>query len=135
MASLLGISENAVPLALPRDRIDNEWYPQYHFCARERHCQAIHKLEGVQDEVEALRDVRAQLAQIFIERKADLGPEAARASVHAILDRVDDITEVLLRDLTTALTEGDTDWLRRYAWFLDLVTGMLEDAAAKPLDE
>ena len=82
-----------------------------------------------------MQDVRARLAQIFIEHKADLGPEAARASDHAILDRVDDITEVLLRDLTTALTEGDTDWLRRYAWFLDLVTAMLEDAVAKPLDE
>ena len=82
-----------------------------------------------------MQDVRAQLAQIFIEHKADLGPEAARASDQAILDRVDDITEVLLRDLTTALTEGDADWLRRHAWFLDLVTAMLEDAAGKPLDE
>jgi hypothetical protein len=45
------------------------------------------------------------------------------------------LTEVLLRDLTTAMTEGDADWLRRYAWFLDLVTAMLEDAAGKRLDE
>jgi hypothetical protein len=82
-----------------------------------------------------MQDVRAQLAQIFIEHKADLGPEAARASDQVILDRVDDITEVLLRGLTTALTEGDADWLRRYAWFVDLVTAMLEDAAGKPLDE
>ena len=82
-----------------------------------------------------MQDVRAQLAQIFIEHKADLGREAARASDQAILDRVDDITEALLHGLTTALTEGDADCLRRYAWFLDLVTAMLEDAAGKPLDE
>jgi len=82
-----------------------------------------------------MQDVRPQLAQIFIEHKADLGPGAAGASDQAILDGVDDITEVLLRDLTTALTEGDADWLRRYAWFLDLVTAMLEDAVDKPLDE
>jgi hypothetical protein len=82
-----------------------------------------------------MQDVRAQLAQIFIEHKADLGREAARASDQAILDHVDDITEVLLRGLTTALTEGDVDWLRRHAWFLDLLTAMLEDAAGKPFDE
>ena len=82
-----------------------------------------------------MQDVRAQLAQTFIEHKADLGPEAALASDQAILDRVDDITEVLLRGLTTALTEGDADWLRRYAWFVDLVTAILEDAAGKPPDE
>ena len=75
------------------------------------------------------------IAQTFIKHKADLGPEAARASDQVILDRVDDITEALLRGLTTALTEGDADWLRRYAWFVDLVTAMLEDAAGKPLDE
>lgn len=82
-----------------------------------------------------MQDVRAQLAQIFMEHKADLGLEAARASYRAILDRVDDITEVLLRGLAMALTEGDANWLSRYAWFVDLVTSMLEDAAGKPLDE
>jgi hypothetical protein len=81
-----------------------------------------------------MQDVRAHLAQTFIEHKADLGPEAALASDEAILDRVDDITEVLIRGLTTALTENDADWLTRYAWFVDLVTAMLEDAAGKPLE-
>ena len=95
----------------------------------------MHKLEGVRHEVEAMQDARARLAQIFIEHKADLGPEAARASDQAILDRVDDITKVLLRGLTTALTEGDADWFSRNAWFVDLVTAMLEDAVGKPLDE
>jgi hypothetical protein len=82
-----------------------------------------------------MQDVRAQLAQIFIEHKADLGAEAARASDQAILDRVDDITALLLRGLTTALAEGDADWFRRNAWFVDLVTAMLEDATGKPPDE
>jgi hypothetical protein len=82
-----------------------------------------------------MQDVRAQLARTFIEHKADLGPEAACASDQAILDRVDDITEVLVRGLATALTEGDADWFSRYAWFVNLVTAMLEEAAGKPLDE
>jgi hypothetical protein len=128
VARLLGISENAGALALARHRIEMSGTPQYHFCAGERHCQAIHKSD-------AMQDVRAQVAQILIEHKADLGPEVALASDQAILDRVDDITEVLFRGLTTALTEGDADWLRRYAWFVDLVTAILEDAAGKPLDE
>jgi hypothetical protein len=82
-----------------------------------------------------MQNVRAQLAQIFIEHKADLGPYTVRAGDQVILDRADDISELLLRGLTTALTEGDADWPRRHAWFLDLVTAMLEDAAGKPLDE
>jgi hypothetical protein len=43
-----------------------------------------------------------------------------RASDHEILDRVDEITEVLLRGLTTALTENNANWLRRHAWFVDV---------------
>jgi hypothetical protein len=82
-----------------------------------------------------VQDVRAQLAQTFIAHKADLGPEAACASDEVILERVDAITDVLLRHLTTALTEGDADWLSRHAWFLELVARMLEDAVGKPLDE
>ena len=64
-----------------------------------------------------------------------MGPASARASDQAILEHVDDITDVLLRGLTTALKEGDADWIRRLAWFLDLLTAMLEDAAVKPLDK
>src|SRR4029450_4728388 len=128
-----------MPLSLPlartrRPALARIVYPQYHFYAGERHCAALH-IGGVGHEVDAMQDVRAQLAQTFIEHKADLGTAAALASDQAILDRVDDITEVLLRCLTTALTEGDADWLRRYAWFVDLVTAMLEDAAGKPLEE
>ena len=82
-----------------------------------------------------MQDVRAQLAQTFIDHKADLGPETACASDEAILERVDAITDVLLRGLTTALTEGDADWVSRHVWFLELVAGMLEDALAKPVDE
>ena len=82
-----------------------------------------------------MQDVRAQLAKIFIEHKADLGAEAAGASDQAILDRVDDISALLLRGLATALAEGDADWFRRNAWFVDLVIAMLEDAAGKPPDE
>ena len=63
------------------------------------------------------------------------GPEAARASDQAILDRVDDINALLLRGLMMALAEDDADWFSRYAWFVDLVTAMLEDAAGKPPDE
>jgi hypothetical protein len=82
-----------------------------------------------------VQDVRAQLAQTFIAHKADLGPEAACASDQAILEHVDAITDALLRGLTTALTEGDADWLSRHAWFLDFVAGMLEDALGKPLED
>ena len=82
-----------------------------------------------------MQNVRAQLAQTFVAHKADLGPEAACASDEAILERVDAITDVLLRGLTTALTEGDADWLSRHAWFLELVAGVLEDALGKPLDK
>jgi hypothetical protein len=82
-----------------------------------------------------MQDVRSQLAKIFIEHKADLGAEVACASDQAILDRVDDISALLLRGLTTALVEGDADWFRRNAWFVDLVIAMLEDAAGKPPDE
>ena len=82
-----------------------------------------------------MHDVRAQLAQAFIEHKVELGPETALAGAQAILARVDDITEMLLRSLTTALAEGDADWLRRHAWFVDVVTAMLEDAVGKPLDD
>jgi hypothetical protein len=82
-----------------------------------------------------VQDVRAQLAQTYIAHKADLGPEAACASDEVILERVDAITDVLLRGLTTALTEGNADWLSHHAWFLDFVAGMLEDALGEPLDE
>jgi hypothetical protein len=88
----------------------------YHFCAGERHRRAIHK-KGLRDEVDALQDVRTQLAQTFIAHKADLGSEAACAIDEAILGRVDAITDALLRSMTTALTEGDADWLSRHVWF------------------
>lgn len=64
-----------------------------------------------------MQDVRAQLAQTFIAHKADLGSEPACASDEAILGRVDAITDALLRGLTTALTEGDAEWLSRHVWF------------------
>ena len=79
--------------------------------------------------------IKGQLGRAFIEHKADLGPAAAAASDQAVVDQVDDTSALLLRGLTTALAEGDADWLRRYAWFLDLVTAMLEDAAGRPPDE
>ena len=82
-----------------------------------------------------MHDLRAQLTRTIIEHKADLGPEAARASDQAILDRVDDINALLLRGLMMALAEDDADWFSRYSWFVDLVAAMLEDAAGKPPDE
>jgi hypothetical protein len=78
---------------------------------------------------------RAQLMRAFIEHKTDLGPDTARASDQVILDRGDDISALLLRGLVTALKEDDADWFIRHAWFVDLVTAMLEDAVGEPPDD
>ena len=75
---------------------------------------------------------RAQLMRAFIDYKADLDTDTVRASDQMIFDHVDDITAILLRDLMTALIEDDANWFSRHAWFVDLLTVMLEDAAGEP---
>ena len=82
-----------------------------------------------------MQNLRAQLTRTIVEHKADLSPEAARESDQAILDRIDDITALLLHDLTVALAEDDADWFNRYGWFVDLLTAMLEKSLAEPPDE
>ena len=81
-----------------------------------------------------LAPIKGQLARALIEHNADLGPAAAAASDQAVVDQVDDISELLLRGLATAMAQGNADWFSRYAWFVDLVSERLEDATGKPLD-
>ena len=77
----------------------------------------------------------AQLMRAFIKHRANLPADTTRASDQVIVDLVDDINALLLRGLTTALPEGDADWFRRHAWFVDMVTAMLENAVSEPPNE
>jgi hypothetical protein len=78
--------------------------------------------------------LRSHLARAFITHKAELGPEAAASSDQAILDRTDDIMAVLLSGMARAQANRNVAWLRRYAWFVDLVEGLANDQPGKPLD-
>jgi hypothetical protein len=68
----------------------------------------------------------------YLDRKADIG--APHATDQAILDRVDDITALMLGALGRAVAERRHTWLLHYGWFVDLVNELLDDLPGKPLD-
>jgi hypothetical protein len=76
--------------------------------------------------------VRAQLARSFIEHKADLG--VPTATDDTILDHVDDILTILLDTTDEAVALRSTHWLRRYAWFVDLIGDIVTNRPGKPLN-
>ena len=77
----------------------------------------------------AFAPIKAQLARCYLRRKADLDvPDVDDANIVA---RVDDITRTLLARMGRALNERDAVWLRRFAWFCDLINGMMDDLPDK----
>ena len=64
--------------------------------------------------------------------RPDIG--APHATDQDILDRVDDITALMLGALGRAMAERRHTWLEHYGWFTDLVIELLEDEPGKPLD-
>ena len=73
--------------------------------------------------------IKAQLARCYLQHKDDLG--VAYADDEAILQRVDDITWLLLDRMGKAFLARDEAWLVRYRWFTALVEDLLEDVPAK----
>ena len=59
---------------------------------------------------------------------------APHATDQDILDRVDDITALMLGALGRAMAERRATWLLHYSWFVDLINELLDDLPSKPLD-
>jgi hypothetical protein len=76
--------------------------------------------------------IKARLARAYLDHKADIG--APHANDQDILDRVDDITALMLGALGRAMAERRHTWLEHYGWFTDLVIELLDDLPGKPLD-
>jgi hypothetical protein len=76
--------------------------------------------------------IKTRLAKAYLEHKADIG--APHASDQAILDRVDEITALMLGALGRAMAERRAPWLLHYSWFVDLINELLDDLPGKPLD-
>lgn len=73
--------------------------------------------------------IRARPARLYFEHKADLG--AADASDEDILQRVGDITLIMLNAVGRALLVGDDAFLERNRWFTDVAEDLLADRPAK----
>ena len=76
--------------------------------------------------------LRAQLACVFIEHKADLG--VPTASDQDIIDHVDDIMVLMWSRTAAAVASGSADWCKRYGWFIDLIGDLVEGRKGRPLD-
>ena len=76
--------------------------------------------------------IEARFARVYLDHKADIG--APHATDQDILDRVDDITALMLGALGRAMAERRHTWLEHYGWFTDLVIELLDDVPGKPLD-
>ena len=76
--------------------------------------------------------IKARLARAYLDHKADIG--APHATDQDILDRVDDITALMLGALGRAMAERRHTWLEHYGWFTDLVIELLDDVPPEPLD-
>jgi len=75
---------------------------------------------------------RTALTLAFIEHKAGPGPETALASDQDILDRVDDNMAILMAGTARAWRTRSTEFLPRYAWFVDLLSRLIEREPGKP---
>ena len=79
----------------------------------------------------AFASVKAQLARLYLTHKGDLGAAAAAASDEDILQRVDDITLILLRAVGRAIVVGDDAFLERHRWFTEVAEDLLAERLAK----
>jgi hypothetical protein len=76
--------------------------------------------------------LKARLARVYLEHKDDLGvPLADDAEIVA---HVDEITALLFDRAGKALRSNNERWLRRYAWFADIVDDLIEQRPGEPLD-
>jgi glutamyl-tRNA reductase len=76
--------------------------------------------------------IKTRLARAYIEHKADIG--APRDTDEAVVERVDEITVLLMSAMARAMAERREPWLNHYSWFVDLLNEMLNDLPDKPLD-
>lgn len=76
--------------------------------------------------------IKSRLARAYLDHKADIG--APHATDQDIVNRVDDITALMLGALGRAMAERRHTWLLHYSWFVDLINELLDDAPGKPLD-
>ena len=73
----------------------------------------------------AFAPIRARLARVYMEHKADLG--VPDASDDDVLRNVDDITLTLMRGVGQAILQGDEAFLEKYRWFTAVLDDLLGD--------
>jgi hypothetical protein len=76
--------------------------------------------------------IKTRLARAYLEHKADIG--APHDTDEAVVERVDEITVLLMSAMARAMAERRHTWLQHYGWFTDLVIELLDDQPGKPLD-
>jgi hypothetical protein len=76
--------------------------------------------------------LKARLARVYLEHKDYLGvPLADDAEIVA---HVDEITVLLFDRAGKALRSNNERWLKRYAWFAEIVDDLIEQRPGAPLD-
>jgi len=76
--------------------------------------------------------IKTRLARAYLEHKADIG--APHDTDEAVVERVDEITVLLMSAMARAMAERRHTCLQHYGWFTDLVIELLDDQPGKPLD-
>ena len=76
--------------------------------------------------------IRADLARLFIQHKADLGLKDWTDD--KVIDQATWIASALIGCGMVALQRGDEAWLARHAWFSEACERLFADHATVPLD-
>ena len=76
--------------------------------------------------------IRADLARLYIARKADLG--LLDWTDAQLVERVDDVTSALMACSMDAVERGDEAWLERHRWFGEACERLLDGLRATGLD-
>jgi hypothetical protein len=76
--------------------------------------------------------IKSRLARAYLDHKAYIG--APHDTDEAVVERVDEITVLLMSAMARAMAERRHTWLLHYGWFVDLVSELLNDEPGKPLD-
>jgi hypothetical protein len=76
--------------------------------------------------------IRARLAVAYVEHKHELGVPVANDA--EIVERVDEITALMLAASAKAISTGNRRWMARYRWFAAIIDDLTEDRPGKALD-
>ena len=75
--------------------------------------------------------IRSRLARAFVERKAEIG--AANARDDDIVGNVDEISGTLMATFLTTCIDGHREqFIKRFAWFVEIVAEVLDDEPRRP---